>query len=270
MKSDTIRRWTALRDNLNGIALAAVFALALGVNTSAAGPSDQISLEGTWRFQIDRQDVGMKEGWERRALPEQVRLPGSLPAQGIGDEVKIDTKWIGTIVDRSFFDAPQYAKYRQPRNFKVPFWLQPDTHFAGAAWYQRDVDIPDQWRNKRVVLYLERPHWETRAWVDGHFIGANTSLATPHEFDLGTSLMPGKHTLTIRVDNRMVLDVGENSHSISDHTRHPRLRRLPSHRSSSARYRLVETRHSNCKGARTEQHPLPLLVSSRSGFYRGR
>jgi len=30
--------------------------------------------------------------------------------------------------------------------------------------------------------------------------------------------MPGKHTLTIRVDNRMVLDVGENSHSISDHT----------------------------------------------------
>ncbi|HVV72675.1 MAG TPA: glycoside hydrolase family 2 TIM barrel-domain containing protein, partial [Verrucomicrobiae bacterium] len=54
-------------------------------------------------------------------------------------------------------------------------------------------------------------------WVDERLIGTNNALATPHEYDLGP-LAPGKHTCTIRVDNRMVVDIGENSHSISDHT----------------------------------------------------
>ena len=30
--------------------------------------------------------------------------------------------------------------------------------------------------------------------------------------------MPGRHRLTIRVDNRLVVDVGVNSHSVTDHT----------------------------------------------------
>ncbi|MEI2727280.1 MAG: glycoside hydrolase family 2 TIM barrel-domain containing protein [Verrucomicrobiota bacterium] len=48
-------------------------------------------------------------------------------------------------------------------------------------------------------------------------MGTNNSLATPHEYDLG-QLAPGKHTVSIRVDNSMVIDVGENSHCVSDHT----------------------------------------------------
>ncbi len=100
----------------------------------------------------------------------------------------------------------------------MPFWLQPEKHYAGVAWYQRDLDIPADWKGKRVLLTLERPHWETRLWVDGREAGSNNSLSTPHEYDLGTTLQPGKHQLTIRVDNSLVVDVGVNSHCISDHT----------------------------------------------------
>ena len=116
-----------------------------------------------------------------------------------------------------WFTAPEYAAYRQPGNVKVPFWLQPEKYYAGAAWYQRDIEIPKSWDGQRVVLLLERPHWETRVWLDDKLVGTNDSLSTPHEYDLG-QLAPGKHTLTIRVDNRMIVDIGENSHAISDHT----------------------------------------------------
>ena len=68
---------------------------------------------------------------------------------------------------RPLAESAQYAKYRQPGNIKVPFFLQPEKHYVGAAWYQRDVDIPAAWQGKRVVLSLERPHWETRVWLDG-------------------------------------------------------------------------------------------------------
>jgi hypothetical protein len=100
----------------------------------------------------------------------------------------------------------------------VPFFLQPEKHYVGAAWYQRDLEIPADWQGKRVVLTLERPHWETRLWLDGKLIGTNDSLATPHVYDLGTGLAPGRHTLTIRVDNRIIVAVGDWSHSVSDHT----------------------------------------------------
>jgi beta-galactosidase/beta-glucuronidase len=185
---------------------------------ATAAQSDRISLAGQWRFQLDRGNAGIREQWFERSLPDKIRLPGSLPAQGIGDDVSVQTKWTGDIVDKSWFTAPEYAEYRKPGNIKVPFWLQPEKYYVGAAWYQRDIEIPPDWQGKRVVLTLERPHWETRVWVDGKQMGSNNSLSTPHEYDLGTALAPGKHQLTIRVDNGLVVDVGVNSHCVTDHT----------------------------------------------------
>ena len=195
-----------------------VLACVLTHLASFAAQTDRLSLAGTWRFELDRSNVGLSEKWFERTLPHKVKLPGSLPAQGIGDDVTVDTKWTGDIVDKSWFTAPQYAKYRQPGNIKVPFWLQPEKYYAGAAWYQRNVEIPAEWKGKRVLLTLERPHWQTRLWVDGNEVGSNDSLSTPHEYDLGPQLAPGKHRLTIRVDNSLIVDVGVNSHCISDHT----------------------------------------------------
>ena len=182
-----------------------------------AQAGEPLSLAGEWRFELDRSDAGVGARWFERALPGKVTLPGSLPAQGIGDDVTLDTKWTGGIVDKSFFTEAEYAPYRQPGKMKVPFWLQPDKYYVGVAWYQRNIEIPADWKDKRVVLSLERPHWETRVWIDGKPFGTNNSLATPHDYDLG-QLASGKHALTVRVDNRMLIDIGENSHSVSDHT----------------------------------------------------
>jgi hypothetical protein len=186
--------------------------------TPQRSSSEAVSLAGRWRFALDRADVGMAEAWFTRRLSDTLELPGSLPAQGIGDPVSTNTPWTGGIVDRSWFTAPEYAKYRKPGRVKVPFWLQPERYYKGAAWYQREIEIPEAWKDRRVVLFLERPHWETRVWLDDRFIGSDDSLSTPHEYTLGVGLPPGRHRLTIRVDNRLVVDVGENSHSVSDHT----------------------------------------------------
>jgi len=185
---------------------------------SAAAPAPTVfELNGTWRFALDREGKGIEESWWTRRLAGTATLPGTLPAQGIGDPIWIDTPWTGQIVDRSFFTAPQYEAYRQPGRIKVPFWLQPERYYAGAAWYQTDLTIPLDWAGRRAVLTLERPHWQTLVAVDGTLIGSSDSLSTPHEYDLG-ALTPGVHVLTIRVDNSLVVDIGVNSHSVSDHT----------------------------------------------------
>ena len=180
--------------------------------------TESLDLSGTWRFQLDRENNGAAAQWFTRPLTGTIALPGSLPGAGIGDPITVDTKWTGDIIDKSYYTAAEFASYRQPGNIKVPFWLQPDTHYVGAAWFQRDIEIPASWQGRHIELLLERPHWKTTVWFDDREIGSNDSLSVAHDYDLGTSISPGSHRLTIRVDNTLAPDIGQNSHSISDHT----------------------------------------------------
>jgi hypothetical protein len=182
-------------------------------------PVTNIDLSGEWRFASDPQDTGITEGWFSRELPEVVNLPGSMTTNGKGNEVDIQTKWTGQVVDSSFYHHPKYAKFREPGNFKVPFWLQPVKHYVGAAWYQREIEIPNDWDGRHIELFLERCHWESKLWVNGTEAGMRNSLGTPHIFEVTQYLKPGKNTITLCVDNRTKeIDPGINAHSISDHT----------------------------------------------------
>ncbi|HYC70833.1 MAG TPA: hypothetical protein VEB66_06480 [Opitutaceae bacterium] len=180
---------------------------------------ETIDLAGEWQVALDRADRGLAENWPRHALRGQpIRLPGSLQQARIGDEVGVETRWTGGIFDKSYYTAAAFAPYREPGNIKVPFWLQPDTHYVGAAWYQRTIEVPAAWAGRRIVLTLERPHWSTSVWLDDRAIGADDANSVAHVHDLGDRIAPGRHVLTIRVDNRLHVDPGENSHSVSDHT----------------------------------------------------
>ncbi|MGQ9620754.1 MAG: sugar-binding domain-containing protein [Bacteroidales bacterium] len=179
---------------------------------------EKISLSGEWNFIIDSLDRGVVEGWYNNILPEKVRLPGSIAENGKGYEVSVNTPWTGDIVDRSYFTEEKYAKYRQTGNIKIPFWLKPVKYYKGVAWYQKEVEIPEEWKDKKVKLFLERPHWESVVFVNGSGAGSCNALATPHEYDISTLVKSGKNIITIRIDNRVIIPVGVNSHSISDHT----------------------------------------------------
>ncbi|WP_234734845.1 exo-beta-1,4-galactosidase [Tellurirhabdus bombi] len=198
--------------------LALVFSLFLVVaGAQAAKPI--IDLKGTWRFQADPADKGISERWFSAKLRETIKLPGSMLENGKGDPVTLQTKWTGSIYDSSWYFNPRMEKFRRADNLKFPFWLTPDKHYVGAAWYQKEVNIPKSWKGQRISLYLERPHTETRVWVDDKEIGMENSMVVAHEFDLSAALSPGKHVITLRIDNRIKeINVGKDSHSLTDHT----------------------------------------------------
>jgi hypothetical protein len=178
-----------------------------------------IDLSGEWRFQIDSLDKGIEQQWFNRKLTDAIKLPGSMTTNGKGNDIDINTPWVGNIWDTSWFVKPEYAEYRRKGNIKIPFWLQPIKYYKGAAWYQKTVNIPAAWKGKQLELFIERSHWETTLWIDGKEIGMQNSLGTPHVFNLTAILSPGNHQITVRIDNRVkTFDVGQNSHSISDHT----------------------------------------------------
>ncbi|MBS1566284.1 MAG: beta-glucuronidase, partial [Bacteroidetes bacterium] len=131
----------------------------------------------------------------------------------------LTTKWTGSIYDSSWFFQPRLAKYRQPGNIKIPFWLTPNKEYVGAAWYRREVIIPAAWQQKHITLFLERAHTETTVWVDGQEAGMQNSFVAPHEYDLSRYLSPGRHIICMRIDNRIKsINPGPDSHSLTDHT----------------------------------------------------
>ena len=180
---------------------------------------DRIDLSGQWQFAIDPEDLGQKEAWYANTLQDSIALPGSMAENDKGEVPGLSTPWTGSIYDSSFYFNPRLEKYRQPGDVKFPFWLSPNKYYKGAAWYQKEVEVPASWAGKHLVLHLERPHWQTSVWVNGEPAGAQNSLSVPHEFNLTSILKTGKNTITVRVDNRTdSIDVGPDSHSVSDHT----------------------------------------------------
>jgi hypothetical protein len=198
------------------------FSLALWVTillSAFSGDVHQIPLEGEWRFKIDSLDKGITEKWFSKVLDDHIHLPGSMAENLKGNDITLKTKWTGSIYDSSWYYNPRMAKYRQPGNIKIPFWLTPAKHYVGAAWYQKDVTIPQNWKGQRIVLNLERAHTETRVWVDDKEVGMQNTLVVAQVFDLTSYLSPGKHTITMRIDNRIKeINVGQDSHSLTDHT----------------------------------------------------
>jgi hypothetical protein len=176
------------------------------------------SLAGRWRFALDREDLGQKSSWFASALPAttSISLPGILQTQGYGDDITATTAFVAALPrDMAWYKLPQYAAYTQPGHVEVPYLSQPVKHYLGVAWCQRDIDIPASWDKKRVSLHLERTRWQTTAYLDSREIGTCHSLVAPHDYDLGI-LTPGKHRLTIRIDNRMILPYRPDGHSVSD------------------------------------------------------
>jgi len=186
-------------------ALTALAALTLQVHAQKV-----IDLSGAWDFGTG----------DPAQYTSYVLLPGSMLTNDKGDPVSVRTQWTGSLYDSSYYFNPFMAKYRVEGQMKFPFFLTPNRHYVGAAWYRRQVYVPRDWKNQHVTLLLERPHIETTVYVNGHKVGHCMSLSVPHRYDVTKYLKCGKQNqIAIRVYNGIEnVGVGQDSHSVTDQT----------------------------------------------------
>lgn len=172
--------------------------LLLGTLACQQAKETTIDLSGSWNFRLDEEEKGEEEQWYKTRLPGEIQLPGALRDYAIGNEPTLKTDWTGSIYDSSWYFNPAMEKYRQAGNIKFPFWLTPVTHYKGMAWFQKDLDIPAHWAGRDLILDLERPHWQTKVWLDSVVVGSDNSLSVPHRFTIpGRLVSAGQHRLTV-------------------------------------------------------------------------
>lgn len=134
---------------------------------------ERIPLEGKWLFELDPSDKGEKENWYNKTLSETVKLPGTT------DENKKGIKILNT-----------EETMRLSRAF----------YYEGKAWYSKEINIPLSFIGKQVSLYLERTK-AVKVWLDSTFIGSANNILTPQIYNISKYITPGRHKLTLLVDN---------------------------------------------------------------------
>lgn len=181
-----------------------------------------ISLSGKWQFAIDRNEEGKKYEWYKNFQKgDEIELPGSMTERFKGDLPTVATHWTGSLYDSSYFFNPAMASYREPGDkFSLPFFLTPPRQYAGAAWYSKEFEVPEGWKDGRISFVMERPHIKTTVWINGVEVGTDNTLCVSHVFDVTSAIRPGeKNVVTVLVSNSLKdVIVGQDSHSVTDQT----------------------------------------------------
>ena len=175
-----------------------IVVLSLSLAMACSQQGNEISLAGKWKVCLDSISIPSDVKPENLDYNYFVTLPSTLDSEGIGTLVVPDT-----LLER-----------------KTMLHLQRKVSYIGPAYYSRDITIPESWKGKNVTLKLERVIWESMVWVDGNRVGNNYSLSTPHYYDLSALMTPGRHTISVCIDNsrKFVLNGSDMAHAYTEET----------------------------------------------------
>ncbi len=96
--------------------------------------------------------------------------------------------------------------------------LVPEYDFVGELTLEREIEIPEDWSGKYIYLYMERVNIASEVFIDGERRGRRTvSLCAPHIYEL-CGIAAGRHTLTVKVDNRNILNIDHIASGYSEDT----------------------------------------------------
>ncbi|WP_309366816.1 sugar-binding domain-containing protein [Sphingobacterium sp.] len=167
--------------------------LGLLVQATLLKAQDVIDLSGTWGFQTDVMD------FRRGSLSPRYNhvLQGTIKLPAITDDYQIG--------------------YQNP--YKYIDRLTRKYEYMGPAWYQRDIEIPADWKGKKIFLYFERTHWLSSIFVDTKEVSSIDYVSVPHNHDLSSFVKPGKtHRITICIDNRFQYNTHKWNHAHTEFT----------------------------------------------------
>lgn len=147
-----------------------------------------LSLDGLWQFELDPRDEGKRRQWQnRKSLRDEIRVPGSLQAQGFGSYRPHSVSQMG-------HPALQVER----------------AAYLGTAWYRKSFTVPAAWRGRRVWLKFGGVHQRAEFWANGHYLGADPGGLLAFKWDVTPFIRPdAENVITVRLfeGNRVNWDV---------------------------------------------------------------
>ena len=121
------------------------------------------TLNGPWRFRFDRNNEGKKQRWyEKTDFDQTIQVPFACQAELSG------------IAEKQHCDV---------------------------LWYAREITIPEDMKNQRVLLHFGAVDYRADVWLDGQYLGGHEGGYTPFTFDL-TDLVEAGSAYTLKRERK--------------------------------------------------------------------
>lgn len=130
-----------------------------------------ISLNGTWKATLTPQNAFWRDSTDTSAWKD-AQVPGDLDSQGFpvyypDDPDRHDTAW---------------------GNGHVPWW--PGNNIETP--YKRQIDVPADYKGKKVFLRVDKAFNYSRIWVNGHFVRDHRGAYNSYDADITDYVKPGE------------------------------------------------------------------------------
>ncbi|MDQ0227857.1 glycoside hydrolase family 2 protein [Metabacillus niabensis] len=124
--------------------------------------TDWMNLNGEWNFKFDQENKGEKEKWYEGAdFDKKIIVPFTYETKASG---------IG------------------------------EEKFCPNVWYQKKIEIPPQYKNKKILLHFQAADYITKLWVNGMFVGERKGGQIAFSFNI-TDYLAESNELNIVVKN---------------------------------------------------------------------
>lgn len=87
----------------------------------------------------------------------------------------------------------EFRNIQDPNPPIVPLTYDP------TGIYRREIEIPQNWIGKYLVLHIGAVRSNLMVWVNGKYIGYGEDSKLPSEFDLSSALVAGKNLVVLKV-----------------------------------------------------------------------
>ncbi len=131
----------------------------------ADGPENRLLLGGNWLFRLDKEDVGLKQRFQR-----QTSRAGWTPVQ-------VPHAW--NVGDDSV-----------------------ESMQGSQGWYRKDFELPSAARSLSWAVRFESVNYRSQIWLNGKPVGKNKGAYIPFEFFLRNLKRRGTNRLVVRVDSK--------------------------------------------------------------------
>src|SRR4030042_2162983 len=124
--------------------------------------------------------------WAKDVSPENVWPEYPRPQMRLHEWLNLNGLWDYWITEKA-----DNEKRKQEGKILVPFPIE--SALSGVRrplgsgellWYRREFTIPDEWRDKRLLLHFGAVDWQTMVFVNRHPVGEHVGGYLPFWFDI--------------------------------------------------------------------------------------
>ena len=126
--------------------------------------TEWMNLNGLWEFAFDDEDAGLRDKWYsgHPAFDLRILVPFTFEAT---------RSRIGRL------------------------------SFHERIWYRREIQVPERWRERRILLNFGAVDYRATVWLNGSIVGAHEGGHTPFTCDVTSALSDLRGVIVVRVED---------------------------------------------------------------------